>query len=174
MIAALLLGGSAWAQAPKPAESWTPLNFLIGEWEGVGSGAPGEAVGSTSFAFSLDKKILIRKNWAQYPPKTGEKNGLSHEDLMIFYPTVTGPSFRAIYFDNEGHVLQYSVSFGEKQDFTVLETDSTQPGPRYRLTYEGKVGGILENIFSIAPPGGEFKVYVRGSLKKSTPRRPLH
>ncbi len=50
------------AQAPKAADPWAPLNFLVGDWEGVGTGSPGEAVGGTGFAFGLDKKILIRKN----------------------------------------------------------------------------------------------------------------
>ncbi|MEN6310595.1 MAG: hypothetical protein ABFD80_03560, partial [Acidobacteriota bacterium] len=156
----------AQAQAPsaQQADIWTRLSFLIGEWQGVGSGAPGEAVGGTSFTFGLDKNILVRKNWAKYPPKAGETAGLSHEDLMIIYPSPAG--FRAVYFDNEGHVIQYLVSFPAAPRSVVFETDPAQPGPRFRLAYELKENGVLENVFWVAPPGGEFKVYVRGSLKK--------
>lgn len=74
-LLAFLAVGSAAAQAqssPPAAETWAKLNFLVGEWQGVGSGAPGEAAGGTTFAFGLDKKILIRKNWAKYPPKPGK------------------------------------------------------------------------------------------------------
>lgn len=154
------------AQAPKPADPWAGLNFLVGEWQGVGSGAPGEGVGGTSFAFNLDKKILVRKNWANYPPKPGEKAGISHEDLMVIYPSNDGSTLRAIYFDNEGHVIQYTASFTQKPNTSVFETDAAQPGPRFRLTYELKADGTLDNAFSIAPPGGEFKVYAQGLLKK--------
>lgn len=157
---------SAAAQTPKLADPWTGLNFLVGEWEGVGSGAPGEAVGGTTFAFNLDKKILIRKNWAKYPPKPGEKTGLSHEDLMIIYPSADGSSFRAVYFDNEGHVIHYTVAFPQAPNSAVFETDSAQQGPRFRMTYELKSDKGLENTFWIAPPGGEFKVYVQGSLRR--------
>jgi hypothetical protein len=156
----------AWAQAPKPADPWAKLNFLVGEWQGVGTGAPGEAVGGTTFSFSLDQKILVRKSWAKYPPKPGETAGLSHEDLMIVYPAPGGSSFRAIYFDNEGHVIPYAVSFSQAPHSVVFETDSAQQGPRFRLTYELNADGVLDNVFWIAPPGGEFKVYVQGSLKR--------
>jgi hypothetical protein len=168
MILALLAIGpaSVSAQAPKPADPWARLNFLVGDWDGVGTGAPGEAVGGTGFAFGLDKNVLVRKNWAKYPPKAGEKAGLSHEDLMIIYPSSDGAPFRAIYFDNEGHVIQYAVSFPQSAHSVVFETAPALPGPRFRMTYALKADGWLENVFWIAPPGGEFKVYVQGSLKK--------
>ena len=160
--------GTTLAQAPssQPPDAWTRLSFLVGEWQGVGSGAPGEAVGGTSFSFGLDKKILIRKSWAKYPPKAGEQAGLTHEDLMIIHPAAAGAPFRAVYFDNEGHVIHYLVSFPGTERSVAFETDPAQPGPRFRLTYELKENGVLENVFWVAPPGGEFKVYVQGSLKR--------
>lgn len=167
MILAILAAAVlAWPQAAKIDDPWTGLNFFIGEWQGMGTGTPGEAVGGTSFAFSLDKKILVRKNWAKYPPKPGENAGLSHEDLMIIYPAGPGTSLRAVYFDNEGHVIQYAARSGPAAGSVVFETDASQPGPRFRLAYEMKPDGTLDNVFSIAPPGGEFKVYARGVLKK--------
>jgi hypothetical protein len=167
-LAAGLAVGQAQAQtkAPLPAAPWAKLNFLVGEWQGIGSGAPGEAVGGTIFDFSLGKKILVRNNWATYPPKPGESAGLSHEDLLIIYPGPDGAGLRAIYFDNEGHVISYGVTFPAKPNAATFETDAGQPGPRFRMTYELGADGVLENVFWIAPPGGEFKVYIRGSLKK--------
>ncbi len=152
------------AQGQTPADPWARLKFLAGEWQGVGTGAPGEATGGTTFAFELGGKVLVRKNWAKYPPKPGEKQGLSHEDLMIVYPEAG--VFRAIYFDNEGHVIHYAVSFPGRANAVVFESEPGPPGPRFRLTYELGASGALENVFLIAAPGGEFKEYVRGTLKK--------
>lgn len=160
------------AQAPKaPAanaqDPWLRLNFLVGEWQGLGSGAPGEGEGGCSFAFGLDRNILVRKNWAKYPPKAGEAAGLSHEDLMIIYPLTGGKAFRAIYFDNEGHTIEYaSVSFPADGEGVTFETAASGPGPRFRLEYRLKPDGMLDNVFLIAAPGGEFKPYVSGLLKK--------
>jgi hypothetical protein len=167
LFAALIVGMvGAQTPAPKPADPWAGLKFLVGEWQGLGSGAPGEGEGGTSFAFNLDGKILVRNNWAKYPPKPGEKTGPSHLDFMIIYPEAGSGSLRAIYFDNEGHVIQYAVTFPAQRNAVVFETAAGQPGPRFRLTYELKANGVLDNVFWIAPPGGEFKVYVQGSLKK--------
>jgi hypothetical protein len=166
VLLAFLGGGDIFAQASKPSDAWTRLNFLAGEWEGVGTGAPGEAVGGTSFAFDLDKKILVRKNWAKYPPKPGEKTGWSHQDLVIIYRSPGESSFRAIYFDNEDHVINYLVSFPQKPDAVAFETDPAQKGPRFRLTYELGADGALKNVFLMAAPGEEFKVYGQGTLKK--------
>ncbi len=85
---------------------------------------------------------------------------------MIIYPGPGGVPFRAIYFDNEGHVISYAVTFPKEGNAALFETEAGQPGPRFRLTYELKADGLLDNVFLIAPPGGEFKVYVRGSLRK--------
>ena len=155
------------ALAPKLADPWARWNFLLGEWQGLGSGAPGEGQGGCSFAFELDKKILVRKNWAKYPPKPGESSDTSHEDLLIIYHAPDGTSFRAIYFDNEGHAIEYAlVSFPPTGEGVALESAGGGPGPRFRLVYQWKADGTLENLFLIAPPGGEFKPYVSGLLKK--------
>jgi len=159
-------GGLLPAQAAKPPDPWARLNFLVGEWEGTGGGAPGAAIGGTTFAFDLDKNILARKNWAKYPPKPGEKTGLSHEDLLFIFPLPGESSMRAIYFDNESHVINYTVSFPQKGDSVIFESDPAQKGPRFRMTYELNADKTLKNVFFIAPPGQEFKPYVEGLLKK--------
>jgi len=166
VLLAFLASGLVFAQAAKVPDNWARLSFLAGEWEGVGTGAPGEAIGGTSFAFDLDKKILVRKNWAKYPPQPGEKTGLFHQDLMIIYRSPGESSFRAIYFDNEDHVINYLVSFPEKPNAAVFETDPAQKGPLFRLTYELRADGTLANVFLIAGPGEGFKVYAQGVLKK--------
>jgi hypothetical protein len=109
---------------------------------------------------------LVRKNWAKYPPKLGEKTGLFHQDLVFIYRSPGESSLRAIYFDNEDHVINYQVTFSQKADAVVFETDPGQKGPRFRLTYELGADGALKNVFLMAAPGEEFKVYAQGILKK--------
>jgi hypothetical protein len=174
VLALPVILGSAFltAQAPKSPDPWARWNFLLGEWRGLGSGAPGEGQGGCSFGFELDKKILVRKNWAKYPPKPAESEGLSHEDLLIIYPPPEGKGFRAIYFDNEGHAIEYPlVSFPPTGEGVTLESAAGRPGPRFRLVYQLKPDGKLENFFLIAPPGGEFKPYVSGLLEKKGPAK---
>jgi hypothetical protein len=161
-----MFGQSAAPQAGKPADPWAKLNFLIGEWTGVGSGAPGEATGGTTFAFGLDKSILARTNRAQYPPQPGQKTGLLHEDLMYVYFDAGSDAPRAVYFDNEKHVIHYLVAFPSKPDAVAFESDPAAKGPRYRMTYELNADKTLKTVFFIAPPGRDFKPYVEGTLKR--------
>jgi hypothetical protein len=153
-------------QAPKPQDPWAKLAFLVGDWVGVGTGAPGEAAGGCTFAFALDKSVLVRTNWAKFPPKPGEKTGLSHEDLLYIYPDGAAGALRAIYFDNEKHVISYIVSFPAKADAVAFESDPAQKGPRYRMTYELAADKTLKNAFFVAMSGQDFKPYTEGTLKR--------
>jgi hypothetical protein len=153
------------ARASDQTDPWARIAFLVGEWEGVGSGSPGQAIGGTTFGFELGRKVLVRRNWAKYPPRPGESQGTDHEDLMIVYPAGGGVSLRAAYFDNEGHVIFYKTSFPADGEGVIFESEPG-PGPRFRLAYERRPDGSLENVFSVAAPGEEFKVYARGLLKR--------
>lgn len=160
--------GQATQAAPNAPEvksdPWAPLRFLVGRWAGAGSGKPGEAIsGGTTFEFRLDGKVLVRDNRAEYAASEPGKPNAVHSDLMVIYPE--GGGFRADYFDNEGHVIHYTVSFPEPGRTAVFETDPGGKGPRFRLVYEASKEGGLAVDFLIAPPGGEFKSYVKGALK---------
>ncbi len=146
---------------------WARLQFLIGSWSGVGSGQPGQPTkGGTTFSFNLDKKIIVRKNRAEYPPKPGEKTGAVHEDLMIIYQEPGTGAFKAIYFDNEGHAIKYDVSFAAQGSGVMFDSEGDGKGPRFRLIYEPAKDGALTVEFFIAPPGGELKSYVKGTIRK--------
>lgn len=148
----------------KNMDVFEPVQFLIGNWTGGGFGRPGDTTsGKASFAFDLDNKIIVRKNRAEFAPKPGEAKGAVHEDLMIIYPKLRDPGLKAIYFDSEGNTINYAVS---KRDSTVVfESEAAGQGPRFRLTYDKGEAGLLNTEFAVAPPGGEFKSYVKGTMK---------
>ena len=163
----LLLNIHLRAQNNSATDPWAQFQFLVGDWSGVGSGTPAEAVsGTTSFSFDLEKKILVRRNRAEFAPKQPEGPNVVHEDLMIIYPQTGESGFRAVYFDNEGHVIHYNISFPMKQPSIVLESEGAGSVPRFRLTYESGSDGIMQTEFSIAPPGREFKAYMTGKLER--------
>jgi hypothetical protein len=169
--ALFMFQASTRAQANDP---WEKLTFLIGTWSGGGSGKPDDAIGGeATFSFDLDKKIMTRRNRAEIAPKPGEKSPVVHEDLMIIYPVPANGGFHATYFDNEGHIIQYKVSFPEEQPSVVFESDASEKGPRFRLVNTLGAGGVMSTDFFIAPPGGEFRSYVKGTMKKKavTPKK---
>ena len=144
---------------------WSPLQFLIGEWTGEGNGEPGEAVGSSTFSFDLQNTILIRKSYADYPA-ANNRPAFRHDDLMIIYQE--NKSIKAIYFDNEEHVINYSVSLSKDLSTITFVSDINPATPRFRLTYTKSKENTMKISFEFAPPGKpeEFSKYLDGVVKK--------
>jgi len=164
------------AQAPAPpspkappapaADPWEALKFLVGTWEGSGSGKPGEALsGSCTFAFDLGGQIFVRTNRTKLALAAQEKPPAVHEDRLILYREGGAPGLRAIYFDNEGHTIHYRVTVpGPGQ--VLLESPEDAPGPRFRLIHALLPDGSLSTEFAMAPPGGAFQTYAKGVTRR--------
>jgi hypothetical protein len=71
---------------------------------------------------------------------------------------------RAIYFNTEGHVIRYNLTFPTSNK-VIFESDGTQAGPRYRLSYWLN-GRALDGKCEMAPPGSECKTYMSWTSKK--------
>lgn len=148
-------------------DAWDQLQFLIGSWASPVSGQPGEGIsGSTTFSYHLDQKIIIRNSRAEFAPEPGKKQGLVHEDLLVIYQQPGEAHLRAIYFDNEGHIIHYTVSFPIWQPGVVFESEATATSPRARLVYEAAPDGTMVTEFFVAPPGGELVSHVKGTVKR--------
>jgi len=160
----LLILAALFASLALAAEDWGPAGFLVGQWTGEGSGQPGQGSGDFSFTPDLQGTVLIRKSFAEYPPANG-KPGFRHDDLMVVYREETSKQLRAIYFDNEGHVIQYAVQPADGG--VVFVTDGPRSGARYRLIYTSVEPGRLKLKFEIAPPGKDFSTYIEASARRA-------
>jgi hypothetical protein len=149
--------------------NWDNWDWLIGNWAGEGSGQPGAGGGTFSFTFDLDKNIIVRKSHSEYPAANG-KPAIIHDDLMIVYPESGGNSCKAVYFDNEGHKIDYQVTYAEKQ--IVLTSDKSDNMPVFRLTYSLLGDGLVETKFEMSQDGKKFITYIEGKSKRITPEEP--
>ncbi len=170
VVALFALASPALAK-PQAADPWQPIQFLVGEWTAEGRGDPGRGSGSFSFRFDLDRKIMIRLNRSDYPA-TKERPAFSHGDLMVIYPDPKDSGFRAIYFDNEGHIIEYGVKIPSEGTAEFVNS-AARGSPRFRLTYTKSTGDALTVKFEIAPPDhpDSFKTYLEGSARPTgTPK----
>jgi hypothetical protein len=141
--------------------AFSRLEFLLGKWTGMAGEKDtplGAGQGGFSFQPELNGKIIVRRNQAVYT--SGER----HDDLMVIYLDASGDQPYAIYFDSEGHVIRYRLTFPSANNVT-FESEGTQPGPRYRLSYWMN-GPALDGKFEVAPPGADYKTYMKWSSKK--------
>jgi hypothetical protein len=159
----LLAPRSAHAAGPAELE---PLAFLIGEWPAAGAGQPGQGAGSTTFTRSVQDKVIVRTNHADYPAQGG-KPASRHDDLMVIYAAPGGGSARADYYDSEGHVIRYAVQTPAPNQ-AVFVSDTAAGAPRFRLTYRLE-GSVLKGTFEIAAPDAPdaFKPYLSWEARKA-------
>jgi hypothetical protein len=158
--------GQATAQQSDESK-WNEWRFLLGKWVAEGGGQPGQAsAGGFSFDFDLQGKVLIRRNYSEYPA-TASKPPFRHDDLMLIYQE-PNKGTRADYFDNEGHVIHYSVTFSEDKKTVTFVSDVISSAPRFRFIYRQVKDDSLSMEFDIAPPGkpDSFSKYVEGTAKR--------
>ena len=165
MVVIILTTHAAFAQQPNI--KWDQWNFLIGEWVGEGNGQPGQGSGTFTFQTDLDGKILVRESFTEFPA-TANKPASVHKDLLYIYPDYSGIALKAIYFDNEGHVINYTITYSENS--ITFTSDIIPNAPRFRLTYISLGTDVVNTKFEFAAPQNpdDFKTYIEG---KSTRKK---
>ena len=114
-------------------------------------------------AFPYDEKILIRKSHSEYP-QAENKPAVIHEDLMIVYPDPTGKQSKAIYFDNEGHIINYTIAYFDKS--ITFTSHKILNVPIFRLTYTLLDKETVNTKFEMSQDGEKFTTYIEGKSQK--------
>jgi len=149
----------------QQSASWDKWSWLIGEWVGEGNGQPGQGGGTLSFHHDLDQKILVRKSHTEFPA-SGNKPPVIHNDLLIIYPDYSGNPAKAIYFDNEGHTINYFITYADQS--IVFTSTKIQNMPIFRLTYTLLNRDCVNTKFEFSQDGEKFATYIEGKSKKTS------
>jgi hypothetical protein len=148
--------------APSGTNQWSALSFLEGTWDAKATGNGGAAaMGSYTFRLEFRDHILARHGDLSQckGPSTFD---CDHGDLLYIFRDAPTQPLKAIYFDSEGHVIHYYVSTPSMTSAVFL-SDSSQPGPQFRLAYELK-GQVMSGTFQTRMPGQqEWKSYLEWS-----------
>jgi len=73
----------------------------------------------------------------------------------------SGAPLKAIYFDNEGHVIHYNVATSTPTSVMFLSEPGR--GPQFRLTYE-LAAGVMTGRFQMHMPGqSDWRTYLEWS-----------
>jgi hypothetical protein len=152
--------------APAPPDPFKSLTFLEQNWEANTNGFNGvKSTGTYTFRRQLGGHILSRVATTDIACKGPTDFDCGHSDMLYIFQDAPGQPLKAIYFDNEGHVIHYDVTTPAPQSVVLLSDPST-PGPRFRLTYEIK-DALLLGKFQMQMPGqSEWKSYLEWSGPK--------
>ena len=149
---------------------WTNLNFLVGSWQGTGSGQPGNSQVERSYQFILNGKFLEERNKSTYPPQSQNPQGEIHEDLGLIGYDKARKTFVYRQFHVEGFVNQYVMDYlspdGKTIVFTTESIENIPAGWRARETYQVLSPDEFTETFELAEPGKEFELYVRNQFKR--------
>jgi hypothetical protein len=157
-LALVVSSGTMRGASPAPL---APLQFLLGQWEGIGDQAG--ATGRFTFAARVQDRVIVRTNYSN-TPASGGNPASRHDDLMVIY--VDAGRVKADYFDSENHVIRY---VGEARSGEVVFVSEIKPSePRYRLTYTRSSATTLKGTFEVAPPGtpDAFAPYLSWAARK--------
>jgi hypothetical protein len=168
MLAALLLAAVSSAQAPPPPSNpWKDFDFVLGNWAWSGGGQPGQANGTSTFEPDMNGTVLLRKVHLEYPASK-ERAAFAHDDLLYVYHDPQDNSLRAIFFDNENHVIRYAVTVSTGGDSIQFLSDAAPGGTHARMTYKRAGPDSVTETFELAPPGkpDEFTKYVEFTARK--------
>jgi hypothetical protein len=160
----LLLFATCLVSVAEPPKACGGFPALIGDWAGTGSGTPGQGQGGFTFHLDLQSRIIVRRSYAEYPA-TKDQPAYRHDDLMVLYNDADGVR-RADYWDNEGHVIRYTLHSSDDECMITFESPKSANEPAYKLVYTFKSPDELEIAFQVAPAGKDFGDYIRASAKR--------
>jgi hypothetical protein len=166
LVCLFLPGESLKAQTPSSNDPFQSLSFLLGTWTARTNGnSRAEATGSYAFVLELKNHIMARRAVAKESCKGPDDFDCQHSDLLYIYPDGPKGALQGIYFDNEGHVIKYSVSTPTPSTAVFLSDASTN-APQFRLVYERKAD-TMDGRFQMRMPGqGEWRSYLEWSGEK--------
>lgn len=84
---------------------------------------------------------------------------------MIVYLDYTGNPAKAIYFDNEGHTINYEITYAEKS--IILKSSKIPNMPVFRLTYSLLDNKTIDTKFEMSQDAEKFTTYIEGKSKKT-------
>lgn len=165
VFAVPLVAQSAPAPSVDPLKS---LSFLEGTWEARSQAGSAGATTSGTYTFKrgLREHILARSS-SSSACKGPATFDCEHSDLLYVFEDAPGSVLKAIYFDNEGHVIHYDVSTPTPTSAIFL-SEASRPGPQFRLVYDLK-DGTMSGKFQMRTPGQtEWKSYIEWNGSRIT------
>jgi hypothetical protein len=145
---------------PAAPDTWAPLRFLLGTWDGVVTGEPGKGESQRTYRLTLRNRFIEVRNISTYPPQQKNPKGEVHEDVGYLSFDQLRKAFVLRQFHVEGFANTYVMpSTAQAMVFTSEALENLPAGWRARETYRQTGADSFIEVFELAAPGKDFAVY---------------
>ena len=152
----------------KP-DPWSPVRFLVGNWEGEAQGEPGKGAVERSYEFVLGGKFIEERNTSRYEAR-GDKPPETHLHRSFISYDKSSRKLMLRQFHAEGFVNLYAMnpalSSPTRLVFDSVSFENFSNDWKARETYEILSADEFTEIFELAEPGKEFAVYSRNHFRR--------
>ena len=171
-VVLLVIFGSvvlAQAQEQKP-DTWAPIRFLAGDWQGTATGEPGTGTAVRRYEFILNNRFLHERNTSAFPPQEKNKAGEVHEHWSLFSHDKKRKTILFRQFHQEGFVVTYALnpalSTPSKVVFESEQLENIPSSWKARETYELLSNNEFTETFDLAQGDKPYAVYSRNHFKR--------
>lgn len=155
--------------APRAAQRFSPMSWLIGEWRGFGKFDKTSNYIHKKFAFDVAGMYLTERTLDIFPPAEPSTAFELHQDLLIYYREGADGPFRAKGFYVESFVASLNVTVDEGGGSIILESaeiENAPPGMRTRITYKRQSADEFRGTFELAKPGEPYRVIEQLTMRR--------
>ena len=162
----LFLGGAA-VPADSPSRL-VALQWLIGDWAGVGHGEPGTSATERYVESFLDGRYLRVRGRSVYPKQEGNPRGEVHEEMDVWSYDAARDALILRQFDNLGFVSTYvqdkAASTNERLVLVAEQLENVPSGWRARYTYTFVPPNEYHEVLELAMKDKDFEPYVSNNF----------
>lgn len=144
---------------PGAVDPWAPIQVLLGEWRGVGSGFGGTSQVRHTYRLVLNDKFVQSTTRSEFQPVEGENTGEIHEDLGFFSFDSDRGKLVLRQFLSEGYVNTYVLEDPQLNSNRLVftsESSESSGGMAARLTFTLDGTDRYELVLELASPGKDF------------------
>lgn len=171
LILALAAPLVAMAQQTEDRDPWDAIRFFQGVWEGSAEGRFGRSTVHRSYEFVLDGAYLHERNTSEYPPQESNPEGETHDDWSFFSYDRARATLVLRQFHDEQIVNVFTRSAALSSDgrlvFESERIENFTAGWSAREVYTLLPPDEFVEQFYLAPPGGEFELFITSRLKRT-------
>ena len=150
--------------AAEPASRLDALQWLVGDWAGVGQGEPGTSATTRHVEAFLEGRYLRISGRSVYPKQDGNPKGEVHLEMDVWSYDRARDVLMLRQFDNLGFVTTYALdkaaSTSERLVLVAEHLENIPSGWRARYTYTFKPPNEYHEMLELDMGGKGFQPYV--------------